>query len=160
MKFQTKRKHMIDFIFPVALFFVFALSTITVLLLAARIYQATTENSALNYTAGTSLSYISEKIHQNDVAGGIRIDEADGTPVLVMEQDFEGSSYYTYIYALDNQLMELFVKEDADVDLSSGSRILEIRDFTMEETEDGIFSFTCTDKNGQKSSVNVSMKSK
>lgn len=160
MKFQTKRRHMIDFIFPIALFFVFALSTITVLLLAARIYQSTTENSALNYTAGTSLSYISEKIHQNDVAGGVTIDSLDGTPALVMEQEIEGDPYYTYIYALDHQLMELFVKGDTNVDLSSGTRILEIRDFTMEETEDGIFSFTCTDKNGQKSTVNVSLKSR
>ena len=73
MRFRTKRRHMIDFLFPVALFFVFALSALTVLLLAARIYQSTTENSSLNYTSRTGLSYISEKIHQNDLGGHVSI---------------------------------------------------------------------------------------
>ena len=66
---------MIDFLFPVALFFVFALSALTVILLAARIYQSTTESSSLNYTARTSLSYINEKIHQNDCDGAVYLDE-------------------------------------------------------------------------------------
>ena len=73
MKFQRKQKHMVDLIFPVSLFFMFALCAVTVLLLAARIYQSTTEHSSLNYTARTGLSYISEKIHQNDRNGQIRI---------------------------------------------------------------------------------------
>ena len=50
MRFHTQRKHMIDFLFSVALFFVFALSALIVILLAARIYQSTTEHSSLNYT--------------------------------------------------------------------------------------------------------------
>ena len=66
MRFRLKQRHMIDFLFPVALFFVFALSALTVILLATQIYRSTTENSSLNYTARTSLSYISEKVHQND----------------------------------------------------------------------------------------------
>ena len=66
MKFRTRQKHIIDFIFPVALFFVFALCALTVLLLSARIYQSTTDSSSRNYTARTGLSYVSEKIHQND----------------------------------------------------------------------------------------------
>ena len=60
MRFRMKRNHMIDFLFPVALFFVFALSALTLILLAARIYQSTTENSSLNYSSRTCLSYISE----------------------------------------------------------------------------------------------------
>ena len=48
MKFRTKQKHMIDFIFPISLFFIFALCALTVLLFAARIYRSTTENSSLN----------------------------------------------------------------------------------------------------------------
>ncbi len=50
MRFRVKQRHMIDFLFPVALFFVFALSALTVILLATQIYKSTTENSSLNYT--------------------------------------------------------------------------------------------------------------
>ena len=51
MGFRLKRRHMIDFIFPIALFFVFALSALTLILLSTQIYQSTTENSSLQYTA-------------------------------------------------------------------------------------------------------------
>ena len=45
MQSRTKRKHMIDFLFPTALFFVFALSALTVILIAARIYHVLTLRS-------------------------------------------------------------------------------------------------------------------
>ena len=38
MGFRLKRRHIIDFLFPIALFFVFALSALTLILLAAGIY--------------------------------------------------------------------------------------------------------------------------
>ena len=37
MGFRLKRRHIIDFLFPIALFFVFALSALTLILLAAGI---------------------------------------------------------------------------------------------------------------------------
>lgn len=159
MKFRTKRKHMIDVLFPIALFVVFALSALTVLLLAARIYRSTTENSALNYTARSGLSYISEKIHQNDVDGQVAIGELEGQEALVMTQEHDDIKYYTYIYAYDNALRELFIKEGAKVELSTGMPILKIQGFSMEQQEEGLFRFTCTDMNGQTDSVLAAVKS-
>lgn len=160
MKFGTKRKHMIDVIFPIALFAVFALSALTVLLLAARIYRYTTENSAMNYTARTGLSYISEKIHQNDVGGQIEIGELHGRDALVMTQEYEDTKYYTYIYVYDNELKELFIKENARAELKAGTSIMEIQDFSMEQQEENLFRFTCTDQNDQTDSVMVTVRSR
>lgn len=160
MKFRTKQKHMIDVIFPIALFVIFALSALTVLLLAARIYRFTTENSALNYTARTGLSYISEKIHQNDAGGQVKIGELDGREALVMTQEYDDTKYYTYIYAYDNELKELFMKENAKAELSAGTSIMEIRGFSMEQQEEGMFRFTCTDQNDQTDSILVAVRSR
>lgn len=160
MKFQKKQKHMIDLIFPVSLFFVFALCALTVLLLSARIYQSITENSALNDTARTGLSYISEKVRQNDVNGNIEIGNLNGTAALVMEQNYEDSVYYTYIYSYENTLRELFVKEGAKADLSAGTKILDLERFSMEEIEENLFQFDCVTKDGKKDSILVSVKSK
>ena len=77
MKLRNRHSHMIDFLFPVVLFFVFTLSALTVILLAAGIYQSTTEKSTLNDSARTSLSYITEKVHQNDVEDSVRIGSFD-----------------------------------------------------------------------------------
>jgi hypothetical protein len=160
MRFQTKQKHMIDFLFPVALFFVFALSALTVILLAARIYQSTTESSSLNYTARTSLSYINEKIHQNDCDGAVYLDEFDGCQALVMEQAHNNERYYTYIYIYGQELKELFIKEGVDVTASAGRTIMEIQDFSMEEISENLLKFSCVDNTNTKASSIVSIKSK
>ena len=49
MRFERSRKHMIDFIFPLTLLLVFAVSALIVLLLSARIYAAQTEQADKNY---------------------------------------------------------------------------------------------------------------
>lgn len=160
MKFQKKQKHIIDLFFPVALFFIFALCALTVLLLSARIYRSITESSSLNNTSRTGLSYISEKIHQNDRNGNIQIGSLNGTDALIMKQNYEGSVYYTYIYSYKNTLRELFVKEGVRVDLSAGTKILDLESFSMEEVKENLFQFDCVTKDGKKDSVLVSVKSK
>ena len=82
MRFQSKKHHIIDILFPISLYFVFTVSALTVLLLATNVYRTTTENSALNFNANTSLSYITEKIHQNDTEGAVSIGSFDGHQAL------------------------------------------------------------------------------
>lgn len=159
MQFRTKHKHMIDFLFPVALFFVFALSALTVILLAAKIYQSTTENSFLNYTSRTGLSYISEKIHQNDEKGSVTLGTFNGCDALIMKQEAAGETYYTYIYTDDQKLKELFVKDGVDADSSAGKTILEIQDFQMEQVSEHLLKFSCIDQKNQKASAIIGMKS-
>lgn len=64
MRFERSRKHMIDFIFPLTLLLVFAVSALIVLLLSARIYAAQTEQADKNYQTTTPLSYITENFAQ------------------------------------------------------------------------------------------------
>lgn len=159
MQFQTKRKHMIDFLFPVALFFVFALSALTVILIAARIYQSTTENSSLNYTSRTSLSYISEKVHQNDLNGAVTLGSFDGCDALIIKQSVEEDIYYTYIYADNNELKELFIKDGAFANAASGHKILDIQDFSIEQISDNLLKFSCTDRTNQTASSIIGIRS-
>ena len=159
MRLQTKHKHMIDFLFPVALFFVFALSSLTVVLLAAGIYQSTTEDSALNDTARTSLSYITEKIHQNDTKEMVSLGTFDGCDALVLHQTYNDENYYTYIYAYENELKELFIKDGANATASDGKVILQVKDFSIEQVNDRLFKFQCVDKDDRTASVIVGLRS-
>lgn len=159
MRLQTKHKHMIDFLFPVALFFVFALSSLTVVLLAACIYQSTTEDSALNDTARTSLSYIAEKIHQNDTKGMVSLGTFDGCDALVLQQTYNDENYYTYIYAYENELKELFIKDGANATASDGKAILQVKDFSIEKVNDRLLKFQCVDKDDRTASVIVGLRS-
>ena len=158
MRFRVKQRHMIDFLFPVALFFVFSLSALTVILLATRIYKSTTENSSLNYTSRTSLSYISEKIHQHD-SGTISLGTFDGCDAIVLGQEIDGTVYYTYIYSYRNELKEIFLKDGADTDASAGQTILKVQNFSIEQAADGLFACECTDEAGQKAKAFVGVRS-
>ena len=151
MRFRLKQRHMIDFLFPVALFFVFALSALTVILLATQI--------SLNYTARTSLSYISEKVHQNDSRQSISLGTFDGYDSLVLKHQKGGETYYTYIYSCQDELKELFLKEGAKAGASAGQTILKVQDFSMEEVTDGLFSIRCTDESGRTASTLVGVHS-
>lgn len=160
MGFRLKRRHMIDFLFPIALFFVFAMSALALILLAAGIYQSTTENSSLQYTSRTGLAYISEKIHQNDENGTVYLGNFDGCDALVLEQEYGEETYYTYIYTSEQNLKELFIRKGVDADAEDGRTILEVQDFTMEQVSDRIFRFECTDTKGRSSSTVIGIRSR
>ena len=145
MKLLSQKRHAIDFLFPVTVFFVFTISALTVILLAARIYQSTTDDSQRNYTSGTALSYLTEKLRQNEIF----LDELDGTQAVVLRQETADASYLTYLYAWDGQLRELYVKEGATLSPSAGKSILPVKEFSVEETENQVITFRCTNTSGK-----------
>lgn len=159
MRFKLQRNHMVDFMFPIALFFVFAVSAIVVILLAAGIYESTTQRSMLNDTSRTTLSYISEKIHQNDAEGEISLGEFDSCPALIMEHGGEMEGYTTYIYVYENELRELLATGEAQANASVGKSIMAVEDFDMEELEGGLFRFSCTNADGHEVSTIVGVRS-
>ena len=159
MKIQRQKHHVIDFIFPVALFFVFAVSALIVVLLATRIYQSTTEDSQEHYTSRTALSYISEKVRQNDESGAVSIGTLDGSDCLILTQKSGTTAYATYIYEYDGFLRELSVKEGSEPSPSAGEKILEADSFQSDTVADGLFRFTVTTPQSNDHSVTVGIKS-
>ena len=160
MGFRLKRRHIIDFLFPIALFFVFALSALTLILLAAGIYQSTTERSSLRYTSRTGLAYIGEKIHQNDENGAVYLGSFDGCDALILEQRYEEESYYTYIYIYGQELKELFIKDGTAAAAGNGKTILEVHDFSLEQISDRLLKFECTDEEGRTSAAVIGIRSR
>ncbi|MDO4176123.1 MAG: DUF4860 domain-containing protein [Bacillota bacterium] len=159
MKFMQKKTHMIDFIFPVVLLFVFAVSALVVTLFATNVYQGAVDNSTRNDTARTSLSYITEKIHAGDKDGNVELGTFDGCDAVVISTEINGEEYATYIYVYDGQLKELSAKADAGFTAENGTKILEVNAFRMEEKSDGVLSFSCTDDKGKTATSVVGIRS-
>ena len=157
MKTHSYRTHRIDTIFPITLFFVLTLSAVMVITLAAGIYENTTENSHRNHQSRIALSYISEKIHQNDDNCVISIENFEGLEALSFKQTYENSNYTTYIYFYDGSLRELFAREDANISLPDGKMIIELTDFSIKEAADGLLYFSCTDLENQTADSYVSI---
>lgn len=160
MKFMKTKTHMIDFIFPVALLFIFAVSALVVTLFATNVYQGTVENSTRNDTARTSLAYITEKVHANDEKGGVKIGTFDGCDAVVMTDEIDGEKYTTYIYVHDGQLKELFAKSDAEFAAENGTSIMDVKSFEMEKKSDNLLRFSCTDDEGETAETIVGIRSR
>ena len=106
MRFHRNRSHVIDLIFPLAVLFVFAASSLVVLILSVHIYTGQTEQAEAHYRTDTPLSYVEEKIRQNDAAGSISVMTLDGTECLALKNSSDGINSTTYLYVSDGWLKE------------------------------------------------------
>lgn len=159
MRFQTRSRHVIDLIFPIALFFVFAASALIVLILAADLYGTTTSRLRVNDENRSALAYIEEKIRQNDTEGALKIVSIEDRDCLAMSADYNGVLCTTYIYEYDGMLKELFIRDDVPFSLKSGRDIMEISSLTITNPEDRLYRFTVTDSEGLESSLIASERS-
>ena len=159
MRFQTRSRHVIDLVFPIALFFVFAASALMVLILAADIYGSTTSRLRVNDENRSALAYIEEKIRQSDANGALEIVRIEDTDCLAITDDYDGIRCTTYIYEYDGMLKELFIRENVSFSLKNGTDILEISSLSMESLEDGLYRFVVTDSEGAESSLIASERS-
>ncbi len=154
-------QHTIDFLFPIALFFVFSASALLALLMAANLYNNIVLSSNRTFEQGTALSYITEKIRQNDEGGSghIYLSEFDGYDCLTISQSYGEQIYTTYIYEAEGILKELFLQEGVNASSKAGASIMEVGDLTMDQISDGLFRFTCASSDGSSDSVIVSVRS-
>ena len=155
MSMQKDRQHTIDFIFPLAVFFVFAVSAFTVLLLSAHVYADQTARTQSDCQAATPLSYIREKVRQNDQNGTLSIGSIDGGTALILQVD----DTCTYIYSYEGYLKELYIRKDVDARAKDGKNILEIKDFQIQELSGGLFRVSCQTSDGTEQSVILSERS-
>lgn len=154
------KKHMVDLLFPIALFLVLAASSLFLVILAANVYKKSVAREAANYDSRTCLAYVTEKIRQGDEGGGVEVGTFDGIPCLTIRQTFGEQPYVTYLYSYEGQLCELFVQEGASLGAGDGQKILEVHDLEITEEEEGVFRISCSDESGKESVTYAAVKSR
>ena len=141
MNTEREKKHIVDILFVLALFLVFTLSTLTLVLFGANIYQNTVNDMEDNYNARTVCSYILGKFRSNDSCGDISIGSIDGKPSLILNQEINDASYSTYIYEYDGYLRELFVSDSVTLGaevLNAGNKLCPVDKFEVSECNEGL----------------------
>lgn len=159
MRERTERKHVIDFLFPLALFFVLTATSVALVVLASGTYSRQVQDSEDSFASRTALSYVTEKIHQADEYGAVYAGTFDGQDAIVIRQTYSEQTYVTYLYEYDGYLRELFIQDGVDAKASDGRKILASDFFSFDETQDGLFHLYCTNKDGSISDTYVSIKS-
>ena len=160
MSSKNESRHMVDILFVLTLFCVFAVCSILLIAVGAKVYQNTLNSMETHFTSTTSLSYITEKIRQNDDAGKIKVEEFGGNDALVMLSEYNDEEYCTYIYSYAGQLKELFTKKNITLSPEAGRNILEISEFSITEIDDGLFEITLVDDEHRSETILIASKSK
>ena len=159
MRHKQEQTSIVDFIFTLSLFGVFAISTLLVVVIGANVYRSTVSTQEANAVKRTSLAYVTEKIRQNDESGSISIGEIEGVPALILKSAYGDQHYCTYIYVYQGNLRELFVKSTTAPTLIAGQIITEVTDFSIEQVSDTLYLVSSSDQNQEAMSMYIHTRS-
>ena len=139
------KKHSVQLL-PVLLLAVFLLLSVLTAVRTAGIYKKVLDRSD-RMDRSTALTYITEKVRQNDTAGALRIGTIGQCQALVITQG-DAIVYDTYIYCYDGSLRELMIKRELTPAPEMGRSLLpmDLLELTLEE---GLLRIRCTDGSGE-----------
>lgn len=144
MKFGKRDKSIVDALFLLALFGVFLICALFIVLFGAKIYKNTVASSAESFTMRTGYTYITEKIRQHDNEHGIVIEDTDNGSVIKLAQSVDDKLYYTFLYCDENYLKE-YTSSNETFDKALGSKIMEIQSLESIKVSDSLYFFRLTD---------------
>lgn len=124
-KSHDQKGQLVNTLFTMLLFLVFVLCALFSVLIGGRVYENINTRTENTYRQDVALSYITNKVRQQDEAGSVAVYETDGIPVLTLSQQIRGSVYRTYIYYQDGRLWELFTDENSGLGVGDGTEIME-----------------------------------
>lgn len=147
MNTKQEKTHIVDILFVLALFVVFTLSALVLVILGASVYRQTVRYMDENYTARTAYSYLTEKVRQNDRYDSIFLGQLEDTDALVLTREINDTAYATYLYLHEGSLRELFMRQGSDIGadpLSTGREILPLADWELEMAGERLLHITLT----------------
>lgn len=156
MEFKRENKHMVDILFVISLFCVFAFSALMLVIIGADVYKKTVSHMDENYSVRTAYAYISEKIRQNDHTDAISVTSFGDGDALVLTEHVSGTDYYTYLYLYDGSICELFSDSPVSLGPAAGNRILDCQNFKITQVADNLYYFYLEDAYGQSTDLYVS----
>lgn len=142
---KNTNKHMIDILFVLSLFCIFAVSSVILILFGANVYKKIILQMDSNFNTRTSTSYITEKIRQCDCSDSIDIYEQNGTEVLMMTQTINDVEYAISLYEYNGYLYELFARTDIDLPIDAGQPVIELSNLDFEKVTENLLKISFTD---------------
>ncbi|HBU11847.1 MAG TPA: DUF4860 domain-containing protein [Clostridiales bacterium] len=155
---KRRDQHIIDVVFVLSLFCVFAVLALFVVVLGANAYKGISGAMTENYNVRSSLTYLTEKIRQGDAYGDILISELAGGDALVLTQEIEEETYETWIYLYEGKLTEMFIRQGTEFVPEFGQAIMDLSGFKIAALDGRLFRVTAVDVDGVEYDSLVSLK--
>lgn len=151
-----KKGHSLDVVASLVLFAFFSVSVLLVVMLGARSYQQVVQSIDESYENRTCLQYIVTKVSHYSGTDAVTITQFGDGDALVLQEEFDGELYTTYLYYYDGMLMELFCSAQVELLPSDGFSIVETDGFSIQTLAQNLLEITCTNQ-GQHTSVLVAL---
>lgn len=158
MDSMKQKHHTTDFLFILTLFGLLTLCSLCVMGFGLGIYRNTAAAMEENSQVRTSLTYVAEKLRQNDREGGVSLGEIDNTPALILHTNHNDVPYCTYIYFYQGGLRELMTRESEEPAPYSGQIITEAEDFQILPVNGRLYECILRDTQGKETSIYVTTK--
>jgi len=168
---KQRRHFVVDVLFVLALFGVFAVSALTLVLIGADVYRHTVNDMNRNYDTRTAAAYITEKVRQNDcsvtsngdyIDGAVAISSLDDLPAILLTRELEGEIYCTYLYLYGGYLKELFMRQGSSLGSNAadaGQNIMPLSDLRLEQVSAHLLKVSLTTQEGEEHQLMISTRS-
>ena len=124
--------HAVSGVFIFLLVGLFAVSALLLTLIGTQVYRRVTDAGAQSVRMQTLMSYLNNKVHAYDRAGGVAVETRGGQPVLALREELDGESYTTLIYAQNGTVCEQLLWEGDELDAELGQPIAQASDLSFE----------------------------
>jgi hypothetical protein len=120
-----------ELLIKLLIFTIFISTSFVLIIYSGRVYQNTIVENKLSEELVVSLSYLKTKVKMGEE---VFVENYKSIDCLVL--DFEG--YDNYIYFENNEIKEIYVKDDFEFDLDDGETIMKVDNFKIETIEKNI----------------------
>ena len=129
------------------LFLVFAICIVSVILGATGIYERLSNRSAETGDRRAAAMFVAVKLRQNDIMGGVRIENLDGEDALVFTEELEAGRFCTWLYCHEGWLYEILVPARVTPRPGDGEKLIPAQAMEL-ETDGSLVSISIRDAEG------------
>lgn len=158
-RIQSSNSTMIGELFTFLLFAMFLVLSLLIVVIGADGYRNVVHSSDNVSEVRTSLGYVSGKVRSDAAIDSVRIDQVEGTDVLVLTEIYEGDTYETAIYHMNGALYEMYYNaSEIDLQLGFGDRLTKVTGFDMAWADDNLLALTATADDGTVQTLHIALR--
>ncbi len=110
---------------------IFAILSLLLVMIGANAYKKIVKDTDENNKIRASLTYVANKVRQNDELGAIAVQKIDEINALTIDTVYSDKPYRTYIYFYDDGIYESFLNKETQFKPDQGTKMVSTENFVI-----------------------------
>lgn len=154
-----RKQHSSDLFIVLILFFVYAGSALMLGVLGVTSYSRTVDVLQEGSDERSGILYLAQKVQQNDIGGGVRLDQYQGNDALVLIEQETGEGFETWIFIQDGYLCEQLIAADSEIIPDQAQRIMPIKALSLTLEAHNLLSMSVTSTSDTVDTLSLALQS-